>query len=122
MIDSLRDGDERGDRTNSRDGTYKLDLYSIPVFILEVIILLSLGFTAFFIHCKFKHEPLVTGVYCDDTAYRQSFNQSKFTDLFIVKEEEFMFIICLLIIPIIMVSILIDGGDFFCFSLKQKVR
>lgn len=84
---------------------YKIDLYSIPVFLLEVIILLLLAYSAYYIHFQYKHEPLINGFYCDDISYRQQFAESTLTKKFILKSDELTVTALLLAVPIVVVSI-----------------
>lgn len=83
---------------------HKLDLYSIPVFLLEVIILLGLAYLAHFLHFQYKHEPLISGFYCDDTAYRQHFIESNFSKAFSDEKNELPSVALALVVPIVLVS------------------
>lgn len=49
---------------------YKLDYYSIPVFLLESIILGGLGYAAYYIHCVWDNKSNPGGFYCDDNNYK----------------------------------------------------
>lgn len=105
MIDSGRESDDPGERQNSRLGSYKLDLYSIPVFLLEVIILIGLGYSAYYLHLERQHEPLVSGFYCDDVAYRHRLIESNVIKRLTRKESELTLLIVVFTIPIVIVSI-----------------
>ena len=83
--------------------TDKLDLYSIPVFILEVIILIGLAYSAHFIHFQYKHEPYLSGFYCDDISLRNEYTESKLTQQFTQPDNEIVVLALLLAVPIIVV-------------------
>lgn len=84
--------------------TDKLDLYSIPVFILELGILIGLGFSAHYIHFQYKHEPYLSGFYCDDISLRNEYTESKLTEQFTRPDNELVVLALLLAVPIIVVS------------------
>lgn len=44
---------------------YKIDLYSVPVFVLEILILAGLAYAAFLIHFHYSvlHQPFISGFY-----------------------------------------------------------
>lgn len=83
---------------------HKLDLYSIPVFLLESLILSALGYAAYFLHFQYKLAPLLSGFYCDDISLRQSFSESKFTQQFIQPDNELTVLVLLIVVPIVVVS------------------
>lgn len=82
----------------------KLDLYSVPVFVLELLLLIGLAFAAHHIHFQYKHEPYLTGFYCDDISIRHEFHESKLTEQFEHSDNELVVLSLLLIVPIVVVS------------------
>jgi hypothetical protein len=82
----------------------KLDLYSVPVFVLELIILVGLAFAAHHIHFQYKHEPYLTGFYCDDISIRHDFRESKLVEQFARPDNELVVLSLLLAVPIVVVS------------------
>lgn len=83
---------------------HRLDLYSIPVFILEVFVLALLALSAYFIHNLYYLEPLVTGFYCDDKSYRNVFKESDLTKHLVHEQDELTVLGLLIAIPITFVS------------------
>lgn len=85
---------------------HKLDLYSIPVFLLEVLILCALSYAAQFIHFQYHNDSFVDGFYCDDTTLRQHYkDDGSFVQLFNQKQNEATFVVIVAMVPIILVSI-----------------
>lgn len=82
----------------------KLDLYSVPVFVLELVILVGLAFTAHHIHFQYKHEPYLTGFYCDDISIRHEYRESKLAEQFSRPDNELVVLSLLLVVPIVVVS------------------
>lgn len=82
----------------------KLDLYSIPVFLIELLILLGLAYAAHFIHFQHKPEPYLTGFYCDDIDFRHQYSESKLTEQFNKPDNELVLLAILLAAPILVVS------------------
>lgn len=82
----------------------KLDLYSVPVFVLELLLLIGLAFAAHHIHFQYKHEPYLTGFYCDDISIRHEFHESKLTEQFEHNDNELVVLSLLLVMPIVVVS------------------
>lgn len=95
---------------DSPHSSSKLDLYSIPVFLLEVVILIGLAFAAHYIHFQHKHEPYLTGFYCDDISLRHEYHDSKLTEQFTRPDNELVILGLLLVVPIVMVSVNHLGG------------
>lgn len=90
---------------------HRLDLYSVPVFILEVLVLSVLVLFAYFIHYLYYLEPLVTGFYCDDTALRNNFHETDLTKHLIQVQDQVIILALLIAIPITFVSIIVfDDG------------
>lgn len=83
----------------------KLDLYSVPVFVLELIILIGLAFSAHYIHFQHKHEPYLTGFYCDDISLRHEYRESKLTEQFTRPDNELVVLSLLLVVPLVVVSV-----------------
>lgn len=79
---------------------HKLDLYSLPVFCLELLILIGLAFSAYYIHFVHYIEPMVSGFYCDDINYRQRYQQSELTKQFQQPQNELTVLALLLATPI----------------------
>lgn len=92
------------DQTNERP--HKLDLYSIPVFLLEVVVLVGLAYLAHFVHFQAKFEPLISGFYCDDISLRQHFIETKFIQQFTRPDNEIVVLALLLAVPIVTVGCL----------------
>lgn len=90
--------------TNGRQQTKHLDYYSIPVFLLECIVLCALAYLAYYLHFEHEHEPQISGFYCDEAAYRQQLIETKFTKQFSVRDNELVVVVALLAIPIVIVS------------------
>lgn len=84
----------------------KLDLYSVPVFVLELIILVGLAFAAHHIHFQYKHEPYLTGFYCDDISIRHEYRESKLAEQFSRPDNELVVLSLLLAVPIVVVSMM----------------
>ena len=82
----------------------KLDLYSVPVFVLELVILVGLAFAAHHIHFQYKREPYLTGFYCDDISIRHEFRESTMVEQFSRPDNELVVLSLLLIVPIVVVS------------------
>lgn len=91
---------------DSKSRSHKVDLYSIPVFCLEIIILAGLAFAAYFIHFQYQHEPLISGFYCDDVAFRQQPIDSLVATQFSKFDSELTVVVLLLAIPIVIVSMI----------------
>lgn len=83
---------------------HKLDLYSIPVFLLEVLVLCCLAAAAYYIHFQYHHEPLLSGFYCDEVALRHTFTEDKFIQQFSREDTEQVVLALLLAVPIVLVS------------------
>lgn len=93
-----------GARQADESRPHRLDLYSVPVFILEVLVLAALAFVAYYLHYEYYIEPFVFGFYCDDSSLGHKFAKSEFTEQFIKHDHE-LTVLCLLIaVPITMVS------------------
>lgn len=89
---------------------HRLDLYSVPVFIVESFVLAALAFIAYYLHYEYYIEPFVFGFYCDDNSLGQKFSKSEFTEQFIKQDHE-LTVLCLLIaVPVTMVSNFIEGS------------
>lgn len=99
-----QEADDQSLEQQQQNRPHKLDYYSIPVFLLEVIVLLGLTYSAYYIHFQYKHEPNVSGFYCDDTTLRQHFVQTNFVRSFIKEDNEIVVIGLLLAVPITLVS------------------
>jgi len=84
---------------------HKLDLYSIPVFLLESLLLAGLAYLAYFVHFQYKLKPMISGFYCDDSSLRQEFSETKLTKQFDHRDNEMTLIILLIVVPIVIVSI-----------------
>lgn len=105
--------DSRDERANELDPpttiesrSHKLDLYSIPVFLLEVIVLAGLAYAAYYIHFEYQHEPLISGFYCDDTSYRHNYDRSdaKLAPQITGKQDiELTFLSMTLVLPVVVV-------------------
>lgn len=93
-------------QSNNIKKPHKLDLYSIPVFLLEVIVLLGLAYLAAFIHFQYHHASYISGFYCDDTSFRQQFTNSNYTKYFSDKDLELATVVLLLAVPIVLVGTL----------------
>lgn len=87
------------------DKQHKLDLYSIPVFLLEVIILIGLAYLAQFVHFQLQHDSMPAGFYCDDISYRKNRIEDKFTQIFSHRRDELTFVAGILVVPVVLVSI-----------------
>lgn len=102
--------DEMEARNNAgplgNDRSHKLDLYSIPVFLLEALVLIGLAYLGQYVHFQYNHKPLISGFYCDDISYRQQFVETKLTRLFSQPQNELTVVVLLLAIPIVLVSML----------------
>lgn len=85
--------------------THKVDLYSIPVFCLELIILVGLAFVAYSIHFEYQHEPLLSGFYCDDLSYRKQPLDTLITKQFTKTDNELTLTALAVVVPIVIVSI-----------------
>lgn len=83
---------------------HRLDLYSIPVFLLELLVLGGLAYSAYFIHFQYKHEPLISGFYCDDISLRQHFVESKIIQQFSRQDNELVIVVLFLAVPVVLVS------------------
>lgn len=83
---------------------HSLDLYSVPVFILELLVLVGLGFAAYYLHYEYYIEPYLSGFYCDDITIRQQFAKSEFTRQFIQRENELVVLTLLIAVPVTIVS------------------
>lgn len=94
--------DQQSNEINNR--SHKLDLYSIPVFLLEVIILICLAYLAQFIHFQYQHDSMPAGFYCDDISYRQNRIEDKFIQIFSHKRDELTFVAGILVVPVVLVS------------------
>lgn len=92
-------------RPSNNDKSHKLDLYSIPVFLLEVLVLIGLAYFAQYVHFQYHHRPLLSGFYCDDISYRQQFVETKLTRMFSQQQNELTLVALLLVVPIVLVSI-----------------
>lgn len=90
---------------DSKSRPHKVDLYSIPVFCLELIVLAGLAFAAYFIHFQYQHEPLISGFYCDDVAFRQQPIDSLVASQFSKLDNELTVVVLLIAIPIVIVSL-----------------
>lgn len=101
------------DQRTSNEKSYKIDLYSIPVFLVELAVLSGLAYAAFVLHFQFKPEPFVTGFYCDDTAYRQYYDPTRWTKKFDRQLDMLTIISMLAVAPILMVSrpFICSNGD-----------
>lgn len=97
-------GELIGPTGGSQQRPHKLDLYSIPVFLLECIILTALGYAAYFLHFQYKLEPLLSGFYCDDISLRQKFSENRLTQQFIESDRELTVLALLLAVPLAVVS------------------
>lgn len=102
-----------GDNSGSTEGPYgdsgtrrahKVDLYSIPVFCLELIILAGLGFAAYYIHFEYPHEPLLSGFYCDDLSYQKQPLDTLITKQFSKIDNELTVSALVATVPIVIVS------------------
>lgn len=85
--------------------SHRLDLYSVPVFILEALVLIALANGAYYLHYEYYIEPFVSGFYCDDISLRQKFAKSEFTTQFIQEENELIVLALLIAVPITLVSL-----------------
>mgnify|MGYP003729643463 CR=1 FL=1 len=83
--------------------SHKLDLYSIPVFFLELLVLTGLGYSAYYLHFQHNHDPFVSGFYCDDISYRQQYLESKLTQHFSKRHNEITIVILLLTVPLVFI-------------------
>lgn len=90
--------------SGQNDKSHKLDLYSIPVFLLEVLVLIGLAFLAHYIHFQYHYKPLISGFYCDDMSYRHQFVETKLTRIFSEEDNELTAIALILAVPIVLVS------------------
>lgn len=84
--------------------TDKLDLYSIPVFLIETLILLVLTYSAYYLHFQYKPDPYLSGFYCDDISLRHEYSETKLTEQFNKPDNELVVLSLLLAVPIIVVS------------------
>lgn len=82
---------------------HKLDLYSIPVFLLELGVLVCLGLFAHFVHFQYKHEPNLSGFYCDDYTLRHNYVESKLLRQFTEADNELVVLALLLAVPIVLI-------------------
>lgn len=83
----------------------KLDLYSLPVFLLEFIVLTGLTYSAHYLHFQYKPDPYLSGFYCDDINLRHEYTESKLTEQFNKPDNELVVLSLLMAVPIIVVSI-----------------
>ena len=97
-------GAELGPAVGGGRRAHKLDLYSIPVFLLECLAIAGLAYAAYFIHFQYKLKPLLSGFYCDDISLRQSFSENAYTKLFRRPDNELMMLGGLLVVPLMVVS------------------
>lgn len=93
-----------------RNRPHKLDLYSVPVFLLEVIVLAGLVYGAYYLHFQYDHKPLISGFYCDDISYRQQFLDRNLAQGFTRQDNELVVLSLLLAVPIVTVSIVFCLG------------
>lgn len=84
--------------------SHRLDLYSVPVFLLELALLAGLAYSAYFVHFQLRYEPLVSGFYCDDVAYRQQYVESPFTKFLSNRNNEPVALALALAVPVVLVS------------------
>lgn len=96
--------------TSRGDRKYKLDYYSIPVFLLEVLALAGLGYGAYYFHYEVNLKPRITGFYCDDNDYKYQPPQDKFKLMkdFENGPTELQFILLSMLSPLAIVSFLSD--------------
>lgn len=93
----------QGNQNQLEPRNHKLDLYSIPVFLLELLVLCGLAYGAYYSHFQYKHSPMINGFYCDDTSYRQEYQETAWTKQFNGKEEELYVLLTLLAVPILLI-------------------
>lgn len=101
--DEMEPNRQHGGPSNT-DKSHKLDLYSIPVFLLEVLVLIGLAYFGHYVHFQYHHKPLLSGFYCDDISYRQQFVETKLTRVFSQPQNELTMVSLLLVVPIVLVS------------------
>lgn len=94
------------DQRTGNEKSYRIDLYSIPVFLIELAVLAGLAYAAFILHFQFKPEPFVSGFYCDDTTYRQHYDSTRWTKKFDRQLDLLTIVSLLAVAPILMVRTL----------------
>lgn len=93
------------DQRASNEKSYKIDLYSIPVFLVELAVLAGLAYVAYLFHFQYTPEPFISGFYCDDISYRQRYNPARYTKKFDHQLDMLTIISLLAVAPVLMVSI-----------------
>lgn len=114
-----------GDATlvRRRQRPHALDLYSIPVFLLELVLLGALGVFAYMLHFEWRPAPFLSGIYCDDQELNHEFRASPFaSEQFLSRDKETMVLALLLAVPITVVSLTLHLDRSITMLLRQSVN